>query len=186
MGSTSPPEINCVDHHTLADHLVPCCRSHEFYHGILAGKATGRVQSARVFVHPDAAENRRQADQPQTSSCPPRRLFIPSRSWRFSPDDVKCTHGATVGQLDDEAPLLSALARGWARNRHGRCSSCLLPRRAGSCHNRSRAQCSRPPAVRSSGKEGQASRLPHWRPRPHKAGFRLSPPLPTLARLTYV
>ena len=90
-----------VDHHTVADHAQPHCNSHEFYHGILAGQARG-VFIGKILVRPDAQKT----DAKQTNknlllgadatinSKPQLEIFA---------DDVKCTHGATVGQLDDEA-----------------------------------------------------------------------------------
>jgi Fe-S cluster assembly protein SufD len=90
-----------VDHHTIADHAQPHCSSHEFYHGILAGRARG-VFNGRIFVRQDAQKT----DAKQTN----RNLLLSSEATinakpqlEILADDVKCTHGATVGQLDEEA-----------------------------------------------------------------------------------
>ena len=90
-----------VDHHTVADHAQPHCNSHEFYHGILAGKARG-VFNGKIFVRKDAQKtdakqtnkNLLLGNQATINTKPQLEIFA---------DDVKCTHGATVGQLDDEA-----------------------------------------------------------------------------------
>lgn len=90
-----------VDHHTVADHTVPHCNSHEFYHGILGGSSRG-VFNGKIFVRKDAQKT----DAKQTS----RNLLLTDTATvnakpqlEILADDVKCTHGATVGQLNDEA-----------------------------------------------------------------------------------
>ncbi|NBV21162.1 MAG: Fe-S cluster assembly protein SufD [Proteobacteria bacterium] len=90
-----------VDHHTVADHAVPHCGSHEYYHGILGGHSRG-VFNGKIFVRKDAQKT----DAKQTS----RNLLVTDNATvnakpqlEILADDVKCTHGATVGQLNDEA-----------------------------------------------------------------------------------
>ncbi|NDD37249.1 MAG: Fe-S cluster assembly protein SufD, partial [Verrucomicrobia bacterium] len=90
-----------VDHHTVADHAQPHCGSHEYYHGILGGSSRG-VFNGKIFVRKDAQKT----DAKQTS----RNLLLTDTATVNSKpqleilaDDVKCTHGATVGQLNDEA-----------------------------------------------------------------------------------
>ncbi len=90
-----------VDHHTRVDHAKPHCASHEFYHGILDGQSHG-VFNGKIYVHPDAQKT----DAKQTN----RNLLLTDDAvidtkpqLEIYADDVKCTHGATVGQLDDEA-----------------------------------------------------------------------------------
>jgi len=102
-----------VDHHTIADHLAPHCASHEFLHGILGGRARG-VFNGRIFVHLDAQKT----DARQTN----RNLLLSDDATinstpqlEIHADDVKCTHGATVGQLDDEA-LFYLRSRGIGEN----------------------------------------------------------------------
>ena len=90
-----------IDHHTVVDHAKPHCESHEFYHGILAGRAHG-VFNGKIFVRQDAQKtNAKQtnrnlllSDNAVIDTKPQLEIFA---------DDVKCTHGATVGQLSDEA-----------------------------------------------------------------------------------
>ncbi len=92
---------NChVDNHTLADHQQPNSYSNELYKGILNGKSTG-VFNGKIYVKPDAQK---------TNAFQSNRNLVLSKdaSMNTKPqleifaDDVKCSHGATVGQLDDE------------------------------------------------------------------------------------
>ena len=90
-----------ADHHTVVDHAQPRCESHEFYHGILSGRAHG-VFNGKIFVRPhaqktNAKQNNRNlllSDEAVINTKPQLEIFA---------DDVKCTHGATVGQMDEEA-----------------------------------------------------------------------------------
>lgn len=90
-----------VDNHTIIDHLVPNCQSNEFYKGIIYDKATA-VFNGKVFVRPDAQKinafqsnaNVLMSDDASVNSKPELEIYA---------DDVKCSHGSTTGQLDDEA-----------------------------------------------------------------------------------
>jgi Fe-S cluster assembly protein SufD len=90
-----------VDNHTLIDHAHPHCASHELYKGILDGKAHG-VFNGKIYVRQDAQKT----DAKQTNQT---LLLSDDATINTKPqleiyaDDVKCTHGATVGQLDAEA-----------------------------------------------------------------------------------
>jgi Fe-S cluster assembly protein SufD len=90
-----------VDNHTLIDHAKPRCASHELYKGILDGRAHG-VFNGKIFVRQDAQKT----DAKQTNQT---LLLSDDATINTKPqleiyaDDVKCTHGATVGQLDEEA-----------------------------------------------------------------------------------
>jgi Fe-S cluster assembly protein SufD len=93
-------DTQLVDHHTAIHHAKPNCNSHEFYHGILDGKSQG-VFNGKIFVRPDAQKT----DAKQTN----RNLLLSDEATihtkpqlEIFADDVKCTHGATVGQLEDE------------------------------------------------------------------------------------
>jgi Fe-S cluster assembly protein SufD len=98
-----------IDHHTVVDHAQPHCESHEFYHGILADRSHG-VFNGKIFVRPGAQKtNAKQTNRnlllsgdASIDTKPQLEIFA---------DDVKCTHGATVGQLNDEA-LFYLRARG--------------------------------------------------------------------------
>jgi len=90
-----------VDNHTVIDHAAPRCESRELYKGVLDGQSHA-VYSGKVYVRPGA----QQTDSKQTNKTlllsdgahvdtkPQLEIFA---------DDVRCTHGATVGQLDAES-----------------------------------------------------------------------------------
>jgi Fe-S cluster assembly protein SufD len=86
-----------VDNHTTIDHAKPHCESHELYKGILDDHGRG-VFNGKIFVRPDAqktdAKQTNQvvllSDNATINTKPQLEIFA---------DDVKCTHGATVGQL---------------------------------------------------------------------------------------
>jgi Fe-S cluster assembly protein SufD len=102
-----------VDNHTAIVHAKPHCESHEVYKGMLGGRARG-VFNGKIFVRPDAqktdAKQTNQvlllSDDATINTKPQLEIFA---------DDVKCTHGATVGRLDEEA-LFYLRARGIGRD----------------------------------------------------------------------
>lgn len=89
-----------VDNHTVIDHARAHCNSHELYKGVLGGKAHG-VFNGKIFVRKDAQKTDAKqtnkvlllSDDATINTKPQLEIFA---------DDVKCTHGATVGQLDEE------------------------------------------------------------------------------------
>jgi Fe-S cluster assembly protein SufD len=98
-----------IDHHTVVDHAKPHCESHEFYYGILSGRAHG-VFNGKIFVRQDAQEtNAKQTNRNLVLS--ETALINTKPQLEIFADDVKCTHGATVGQLNEEA-LFYLRARG--------------------------------------------------------------------------
>ncbi len=90
-----------VDNHTIVDHKVSHCESFELYKGVIDGKATG-VFNGKVFVRKDAQKinafqsngNVLLSDDASVNSKPELEIYA---------DDVKCSHGSTTGQLDEEA-----------------------------------------------------------------------------------
>lgn len=90
-----------IDNHTVIDHAQPHCASHELYKGILDGMAQG-VFNGKIFVRPDAQKT----DAKQTNQT---LLLSDDATINTKPqleiyaDDVKCTHGATVGNLREDA-----------------------------------------------------------------------------------
>jgi Fe-S cluster assembly protein SufD len=90
-----------MDNLTVIDHAQPHCASHELYKGILDGKSHG-VFNGKIFVRQDAQKT----DAKQTNQT---LLLSEDATINTKPqleilaDDVKCTHGATVGQLDAES-----------------------------------------------------------------------------------
>jgi len=88
-----------VDHHTRVDHLKPRCTSREYYRGVLDGTARG-VFNGRVIVHQDAQQT--DAQQTNHNLLLSRDAEVDTKpQLEIFADDVKCAHGATVGQLDD-------------------------------------------------------------------------------------
>ncbi len=90
-----------VDNHTTIDHAQPHCSSRELYKGILDGKSTG-VFNGKIVVRKDAQKtdskqsnkNLLLAEDCVINTKPQLEIFA---------DDVKCTHGATIGQIDAES-----------------------------------------------------------------------------------
>ena len=90
-----------VDHQTRIEHVAPNCPSHELFKGILDGNSHG-VFNGKVYVHPEAQKtdgkqsnnNLLLSDGARVDTKPQLEIFA---------DDVKCTHGATVGRLDETA-----------------------------------------------------------------------------------
>jgi Fe-S cluster assembly protein SufD len=89
-----------MDNHTVIDHAVPHCRSHELYKGILDGKARG-VFRGKIDVRKDAQKTDAKQTN-QTLLLSGDAMINTKPQLEIFADDVKCTHGATVGQLDDE------------------------------------------------------------------------------------
>ena len=98
-----------LDNHTKLDHAMPDCNSFEIYKQIIDDKAT-IVFNGKIFVHQDAQKT----DAKQTNQA---LLLSPQATINSKPqleifaDDVKCTHGATVGQIED-LPLFYMKSRG--------------------------------------------------------------------------
>lgn len=98
-----------VDNHTSIDHAMPHCNSHEIYKGILDGHARG-VFNGKIFVREDAQKTDAKqtnktlllSNDAQINTKPQLEIFA---------DDVRCTHGATIGQLSADA-LFYLRARG--------------------------------------------------------------------------
>ena len=90
-----------VDNHSVVDHKVPNCNSNELYKGVIDDKATA-VFNGKVFVRKDAQKinafqsngNVLMTDDASVNSKPELEIYA---------DDVKCSHGSTTGQLDEEA-----------------------------------------------------------------------------------
>ncbi len=90
-----------VDNHMRVEHAKPHCDSHELYKGILEGKARA-VFSGRIYVHPGAQKT--DAKQTNRNLLLSRQALCNSNpQLEIFADDVRCTHGSTVGQLDPTA-----------------------------------------------------------------------------------
>jgi len=98
-----------VDNHTFIDHAQPNCESHELFRGILQDKSRG-VFSGKILVREDAQKtDAKQSNNSLLLSDDARMDSMPQLE--IYADDVKCTHGATIGQLDETA-LFYLQARG--------------------------------------------------------------------------
>ncbi len=101
-----------IDNHSRIDHRFSNCQSNEHYKGVIGGKATA-VFNGKVHVHRDAQKtnafqennNILLTDDATINSKPELEIYA---------DDVKCSHGSTTGQLDDEA-LFYLRARGLSK-----------------------------------------------------------------------
>jgi Fe-S cluster assembly protein SufD len=90
-----------ADHHMIVEHAQPHCASHEYFNGILDDKSRG-VFHGRILVQPiaqktDAKQTNKNlllSDDAGADTKPQLEIYA---------DDVKCTHGATIGQLNDES-----------------------------------------------------------------------------------
>ena len=90
-----------VDNHTVIDHAVPRCNSRELFKYVLDDEATGAF-AGLVLVRPDAQHTSSQ--QTNRNLCATRRARMYTQpQLEIYADDVKCSHGATVGQLDERA-----------------------------------------------------------------------------------
>ena len=102
-----------VDNQTTIDHAQPHCDSHELYKGILDGRSRA-VFNGKIIVRLDAQKTDAKqsnktlllSEDAQITTKPQLEIFA---------DDVKCTHGATVGQLDQDA-LFYLRSRGLSRD----------------------------------------------------------------------
>lgn len=90
-----------VDNHTAIDHAKPHAASHELYKGILDGKASA-VFNGKIYVRKDAQKT--DAKQTNKNLVLSEDAVINTKpELQIWADDVRCTHGATIGQLDAEA-----------------------------------------------------------------------------------
>ena len=89
------------DAHTMIDHAKPYCNSHEHYKGILDDKSRG-VFNGKVMVRPDAQKTN--AFQENNNIILSNEALVNTKpQLEIFADDVKCSHGATIGQLDQDA-----------------------------------------------------------------------------------
>jgi Fe-S cluster assembly protein SufD len=100
-GITIIGEKQHVDHYTLVQHASPNCESHQDYKGIFSDQSTG-VFNGKIFVEKEAqktnafqkSNNILLSDKATINAKPQLEIFA---------DDVKCSHGCTIGQLDETA-----------------------------------------------------------------------------------
>ncbi|MHC4831296.1 MAG: Fe-S cluster assembly protein SufD, partial [Planctomycetota bacterium] len=108
-GVTAATGDAVIDNHTTLDHRMPHCNSYQVYKTILGGRARG-VFNGKIFVQLDAQKT--DAKQSNHSLLLSNTAEVDTKpQLEIFADDVKCTHGATVGQLPEEA-LFYLRARG--------------------------------------------------------------------------
>ena len=124
-----------IDNHTTIDHAQPHCGSHEVYKGILGGPGARGVFNGKIIVRPDAQKTDAKqtnkalllSDDAQINTKPQLEIFA---------NDVKCTHGAAIGQLDDDA-VFYLRSRGLEPRRGARHADSRVRRR----HSQPRENC---------------------------------------------
>jgi len=90
-----------VDNHTFIDHAVPDCNSNELYKYVLDDESVGAF-AGTVLVRPGAQHTNSQQTNRNLCATRQARMYTQPQLEIYA-DDVKCSHGATVGQLDDNA-----------------------------------------------------------------------------------
>ncbi len=90
-----------ADHHMIVEHAEPHCASHEYFNGILDDKSKGvfhgRILVQKIAQKTDAKQTNKNlllSDEATADTKPQLEIYA---------DDVKCTHGATIGQLNEES-----------------------------------------------------------------------------------
>jgi len=90
-----------ADHHMIVEHAQPHCASHEYFNGILDDKSKGvfhgRILVQQIAQKTDAKQTNRNlllSDEATVDTKPQLEIYA---------DDVKCTHGATIGQMDEDS-----------------------------------------------------------------------------------
>ncbi|RYD71719.1 MAG: SufD family Fe-S cluster assembly protein, partial [Sphingobacteriales bacterium] len=90
-----------IDNHSFVDHAKPNCYSNEFYKGIMMHQSTA-VFNGKIMVRPDAQKTNAYQSNKNILLSPEAKINAKPQLEIFA-DDVKCSHGATTGQLDEEA-----------------------------------------------------------------------------------
>ena len=107
-----PSNNESIDNHTLIDHIYPNCKSYENYKGLIKSNGVG-VFNGKVIVEQDAQQI--EAYQQNNNILLDEDAIIYSKpELEIYADDVKCSHGSTTGQFDDEA-LFYLRSRGLSR-----------------------------------------------------------------------
>ena len=98
-----------VDHYTLVDHISPNCESHQDYKGVFSEGSKGVFNGK---IHVDQSAQKTNAFQQNNNILLDDKATVNTKpQLEIFADDVKCSHGCTVGQLDEEA-LFYLMSRG--------------------------------------------------------------------------
>ena len=100
-GLFTPAGKQHIDNHTVIDHVKPHCESIELYKGVLDGDGRG-IFDGRIIVRPGAQKT--SSRQTNKNLLLSETAVVDSKpTLEILNDDVKCNHGSTIGQLDEEA-----------------------------------------------------------------------------------
>lgn len=89
-----------VDNHTVIEHIAPHCTSREFYKGLITGRAHA-VFNGRIHIHPGAQQSNAELNNKNLLLSAMAEIDTKPELEIYA-DDVKCSHGATVGELDPQ------------------------------------------------------------------------------------
>jgi len=90
-----------VDNHTLVDHRKPHCQSNELYKGVMKDESTG-IFNGKIYVREKAQKTN--AFQQNNNLMLGKKAVVDSKpQLEIYADDVKCSHGSTIGQFNDQA-----------------------------------------------------------------------------------
>ena len=101
LGLYMPKGSELMDNHTLVDHAVPNCYSNELYKGLVGGKSRA-VFNGKILVREDAQKTNAFQSNKNVLLSNEATVYTKPQLEIFA-DDVKCSHGATSGQMDDES-----------------------------------------------------------------------------------
>ena len=101
LGLFLSDKMQHVDSYTVIDHSKPHCTSNQYYKGVLDDSSTGAF-NGKIHVHPDAQKTEAFQTNNNILLTDTARMHSKPRLEIYA-DDVKCSHGATVGQLDEDA-----------------------------------------------------------------------------------
>lgn len=96
-----PQNSDVVDYHTSIEHKVPNCTGNEVFRGIINDKARA-VFNGRIHIHADAQKTHSELSNKNLLLTNTAEIYTKPELEIYA-DDVKCAHGATVSQLDEEA-----------------------------------------------------------------------------------
>ncbi len=108
-GAYFPKQDQLIDNHTFVDHQVPNCYSNELYKGVLFDNGKG-VFNGKVYVYIDAQKTNAYQSNANIMMSDNASMFTKPELEIYA-DDVKCSHGSTTGQFNEEA-LFYLRARG--------------------------------------------------------------------------
>jgi len=100
-GTYLPRGAQHVDNHTLVDHRQPHCESNELYKGVMSDRGKA-VFNGKVYVRPDAQKTNAYQTNANIMLSDDASVYTKPELEIYA-DDVKCSHGSTTGQMDEEA-----------------------------------------------------------------------------------